>query len=330
MNIYSLVIPVYNRPEEIDELLGSLLNSHFKNFEVIIVEDGSQRKCEQIIEKYQHKLDIKYTYQDNTGPGPARNNGAKSATGEYIIFLDSDVIVPENYLEIINKDLSKNSTDCFGGPDKDHPSFTKTQKAINYSMTSTLTTGGIRGSQENFDKFYPRSFNLGIKKSVFEEMNGFSEMRFGEDLDLSMRIIEKGFQTKLIRDAFVYHKRRNNYRSFFKQVFNSGIARINLELKHPKTLKLVHTLPSVFVIYLAITLIISIFWWPVTALLLLPAILFFIDALARTRELVTSALGVIAVYTQLIGYGSGFIKAFVLRIVLKKKEFHNFEQTFYK
>jgi glycosyltransferase involved in cell wall biosynthesis len=330
MHFFSLIIPVYNRPYEVFELLESLSRSTNKNFEVIIIEDGSTVKCDTIVTDYSHALNIKYEYQNNTGPGPARNRGAKAAKGEYLIFLDSDVIVPENYLEIVVKHLLNYPVDCFGGPDKAHDSFTSVQKAINYSMTSNLTTGGIRGSKEGLDRFYPRSFNLGIKATVFNDVNGFSKMRFGEDLDLSMRIIEKEYQTALIPDAFVYHKRRNNFNSFFKQVYNSGIARINLEMRHRHTLKLVHALPMVFTFYIAISLILTFIHPIFAAFLVAPAVLFFLDALRVTAEIKTSAYSILAAYTQLTGYGLGFAKAFLMRIILGRDEFYSFKKTFYK
>lgn len=330
MYFYTLIIPVYNRPNEVDELLDSLTKLRNKNFEVVIIEDGSDITCEETVNKYSPLLNIKYQIQENTGPGPARNHGGKLAKGDYLIFLDSDVIVPKDYLDSINKYIQEIPLDCFGGPDKAHDSFTPAQKAINYSMTSPLTTGGIRGSQEKMDRFYPRSFNLGIKKRLFNEIEGFSSMRFGEDLDLSMRIIEKGYKTGLIKDAYVYHKRRNNFKSFFKQVFNSGIARINLEKRHPNTLKLVHLLPTAFVAYLFSVVLLSIINYWILIGLILPGIIFIFDALFRTKEFKTAYLSAAAVYTQFIGYGTGFLKAYWIRIVLKKNEFHSFKKNFYK
>jgi glycosyltransferase involved in cell wall biosynthesis len=327
---FSIVIPVYNRPQEVDELLNSLVLSTFDDFEIIIIEDGSSVKCDEVVGKYNSKLAVRYRYQDNSGPGPARNHGALLAKGEYLIFLDSDIIVPSNYLEIVNQYLVATPLDCFGGPDQSHPSFTPIQKAISYAMTSPLTTGGIRGAKKKMDRFYPRSFNLGIKRLDFESINGFSAMRFGEDLDLSMRIIEKGLTTGLIVDAFVYHKRRTNFRAFYKQVFNSGVARINLNKRHPGTLKLVHCLPALFAIG-NIALALLAFVLPVIVLiLLLPALAFGVDALLRTRELRTAVMSVPASYTQLFGYGTGFIKAYWIRVVLGKDEFHSFKQNFYK
>ena len=190
---YSVIVPVYNRPAEVDELLGSLCKQTLKDFEVIVVEDGSTEKSDTICDRYKDQLDLKYYFKDNTGPGPSRNYGAERSNGEYLIILDSDVIVPDNYLETIQNELDREPCDAFGGPDRAHSSFTPIQKAINYSMTSFFTTGGIRGGKKKMDKFYPRSFNLGIKKSVYEALGGFAPMRYGEDIDLSTRIFKGGY-----------------------------------------------------------------------------------------------------------------------------------------
>lgn len=330
MHLYSLIIPVYNRPQEIEELLASLAVQEYRNFEVVVIEDGSELRCDETVKKYSTQLNCLYAYQNNTGPGPARNHGARLASGDMLIFLDSDVIVPPTYLSIIDEALAANAFHCFGGPDKAHHHFTPVQKAISYAMTSVLTTGGIRGSGQKMDRFYPRSFNLGISKTVFDSVGGFAPMRFGEDLDLSMRVIEQGHGTGLIAEAWVYHKRRNTFRSFFKQVFNSGIARINLEKRHPGTLKAVHLLPAMFVLGHVVVLLAAC-WLPVAGwLLLMPSLLFFTGALIGTGELKTSWLAVPASYTQLSGYGLGFLKALWLRVVLGKGEFHSFEKTFYK
>jgi glycosyltransferase involved in cell wall biosynthesis len=327
---YSLIVPVYNRPGEVDELLESLTHQTLKTFEVVIVEDGSAQTCEQVVDKFKDRISITYAYQTNTGPGPARNHGAQLAKAPFWVFLDSDVILPPQYIQTMDEFLGKIPLDCFGGPDRAHESFTPIQKAISYAMTSPLTTGGIRGSKKTMDRFYPRSFNLGITAEAYKSVKGFSAMRFGEDLDLSMRLIEKGFRTGLIADAFVYHKRRTSFKSFYKQVFNSGVARINLEKRHPGTLKVVHILPSVFVVVNIVGLAVIPFFWPIAVALLLPAVLFFVDALNRTNELQTTMLSVMAAYTQLFGYGLGFIKAYWMRNILKKEEFHSFQKNFYK
>ena len=241
---YSVIIPVYNRPDEVDELLQSLTVQCFKDFEVVIVEDGSSIPCKEVADRYTDRLDIKYFSKPNSGPGQTRNYGAERSEGEYFIILDSDVILPEGYFDAIEKELQASPADAFGGPDRAHDSFTDIQKAINYSMTSFFTTGGIRGGKKKMDKFYPRSFNMGIRREVYEALGGFSKMRFGEDIDFSIRIFKGGYTCRLFPDAWVYHKRRTDLKKFFKQVHNSGIARINLYKKYPDSLKLVHLLPA--------------------------------------------------------------------------------------
>lgn len=330
MPFLSIIVPVYNRPHEVEELLQSLAQQSVSDFEVVIVEDGSTAKCDTVVKNHSNTLTIKYIEQTNTGPGPARNKGAQQATGQYLVFLDSDVILPTNYIGTVIRSLAESAVDCFGGPDKAHESFTPIQKAISYAMTSPLTTGGIRGSKKRMDKFYPRSFNLGIKKEAFTEVGGFSSMRFGEDLDLSMKLIEKGYRTGLIPDAWVYHKRRTNFKSFYKQVFNSGIARINLEKRHKGTLKPVHLLPSLFVLFNLASILAIPFFWQTAFVWILPVFLFGLDAGIRTKEFKTALLSIPASYTQLFGYGLGFLKAFTVRVLLGKDEFHSFAKTFYK
>ena len=327
----SIVIPVYNRPAEVDELLHSLTEQVQKDFEVIIVEDGSSTTCEDIVNTYRSSLTIHYFYKPNSGPGQSRNYGCEKATGNYFIFLDSDCVIPSHYTEIVYNTLSKDSIDAFGGPDKAHDQFTTFQKAINYAMTSFLTTGGIRGGSEKLDKFYPRSFNMGYSQKVLEETKGFSNMRFGEDIDMSIRIFKKGFQTTLIKDAAVYHKRRTSTKQFFKQVYNSGIARINLYKKYPESLKLVHALPSVFTLGVVFSILLALFWcscfiYPLS----LFTILLFADASIRTKSIVIGLSATVASYIQLTGYGLGFIVAFWKRIVLGKDEFSAFKNNFYE
>ena len=325
---FSIIIPVFNRPQEIDELLHSLTEVKYSNFEVIIVEDGSYLSSEDICNGYASKLNLKYVTQDNSGPGPARNYGASLATGEILIFFDSDCLIPQDYFEHVNKYFSY--ADCYGGPDKAHESFNTIQKAINYSMTSTLTTGGIRGGKKQLDKYYPRSFNLGIKKEVFDQLNGFETLRFGEDLDFSMRIQENGFKTMLIEEAWVYHKRRNNFKSFFKQVYNSGIARINLNFRHPGTIKIVHWMPAIFTLGFLVWILLSFIFPTLGWLLLFPAAVFLTDATIKTKEIIPGFIAIITSHTQLFGYGSGFLSALIKRHILKKGEFSAFKKNFYK
>jgi len=327
---FSIIIPVYNRPDELDELLHSLTHQTSHDFEVIVVEDGSSLPCGKTFEKYQKSLPISYHFKDNTGPGPTRNFGAKFAIGTYLIFFDSDCMIPPGYFETLDKALINNSIDFFGGPDRAHSSFTTLQKAIGYTMTSFLTTGGIRGRAKKLDRFYPRSFNMGIKRDVFMNIGGFASIRFGEDLDLSIRLLKSGYSTELIHDAWVYHKRRADFKKFFRQVFNSGIARYNLKLKYPGTITLVHFLPSFFVILCLLGIVLAYFIPWILLLPILYSLVIFLDSYAENKITKVAFLSIPAAFIQLIGYGLGFLKAFWIRSILKKDEFISFERTFYK
>ena len=345
---YSFIVPVFNRPDEVDELLASLCSQTAKDFEVIIVEDGSKKTCKDVCEKYASILDLHYYYKENSGPGQSRNYGVERAHGQWVIILDSDVVVPPNYLESVQQQTLPQQV-CWGGPDAAHPSFTPVQKAISYSMTSFFTTGGIRGGKTKMDKFYPRSFNMGIRRDVYLELGGFSKMRFGEDIDFSYRIVEAGYEPKLFPEAWVWHKRRTDFRKFFRQVYNSGIARINLEKRHPGTLKLVHLLPTVFTIGVILLILVGAFgrimmvygqpddfrlwYWVVIAALspiILYALLILIDSTRQNRSLHVGLLSIPAAFTQLMGYGLGFIESWWKRCVLGQDEFTAFEKNFYK
>ena len=345
---YSIIVPVYNRPDEVDELLQSLCEQSLKDFEVVIVEDGSQKDCKEVVGRYTDRLDVKYFMKPNSGPGQSRNYGAERAQGDYLLVLDSDVVLPTGYLQAVDDELRRQPADAFGGPDAAHPSFTDVQKAISYSMTSFFTTGGIRGGKKKLDKFYPRSFNMGIRRDVYLQLGGFSKMRFGEDIDFSYRIVEAGYQPRLFPSAWVWHKRRTDFRKFFRQVYNSGIARINLEKRHPGTLKLVHLLPMVFTVGVIALVLISAFgrammhydapnwrsWYWVCALPWLPILFYslviFIDSTIRNKSLKVGLLSVPAAFVQLMGYGFGFIESWWKRCVLKQDEFSAFEKNFYK
>ena len=317
---FSIIIPVYNRPQEVDELLESLCHQTFKDFEVVVVEDGSTEKCDTICDKYQERLALDYFFKSNSGPGPSRNYGAEHSQGDYLIILDSDVIVPENYLGSIKEELDREPCDAFGGPDRAHDSFTPIQKAINYSMTSFFTTGGIRGGKKKMDKFYPRSFNLGIKKSVYQALGGFAPMRYGEDIDLSTRIFKGGYSCRLFPDAFVYHKRRVKFSSFFRQVKHSGEARVVLKNKYPETFKLVHLLPAAFVVGNLVLVMLGIYhYWLWFVPILLYCLMVFIDSLLKNKSMKVALLTVPAAYCQLFGYGLGFIGA-AWRDILSKKQ----------
>lgn len=336
---YSIIVPVFNRPDEIDELLESLTRQTFNDFEVIIVEDGSQKPCKEVCDKYTDKLNLKYFMKENSGPGQSRNYGAERSEGEYLLILDSDVVLPENYLYAIEEELHRDKADAFGGPDRAHNSFTDTQKAISYSMTSFFTTGGIRGGKKKMDKFYPRSFNMGIRREVYNKLRGFSKMRFGEDIDFSIRIFKAGCKCRLFPGAWVYHKRRTDFRKFWRQVYNSGIARINLYKKYPESLKLVHLLPMVFTVGVGICCILAMTGVLIkapllTALGLLPLLLYslliFTDSSIQNKSTKIGILSIRAAFTQLTGYGCGFIEAWWKRCVQGKDEFSAYQKNFYK
>ena len=344
---YSIIVPVFNRPNEVDELLESLSNQTQKDFEVIIVEDGSVKTCKDVCDKYADILVLHYYAKENSGPGQSRNYGAERANGEWLIILDSDVILPEGYLQAVDSSISLASNlAAFGGPDAAHPSFTPIQKAISYSMTSFFTTGGIRGGKAKLDKFYPRSFNMGIRRDVYLQLGGFSKMRFGEDIDFSYRIVEAGHSPRLFPEAWVWHKRRTDFKKFFRQVYNSGIARINLEKRHPGTMKLVHLLPTVFTVGVIGLILISAvgralmhyvdrdqFYWMCFGPwipILLYSLLICIDSTVRNKSLKVGLLSIPAAFVQLMGYGLGFIESGWKRCVLRQDEFTAFEKTFYK
>lgn len=327
---YSIIIPVYNRPDEVDELLNSLTQQTVRDFEVIVVEDGSSVTCEHVVKRYEQQLNIRYFNKPNSGPGQTRNYGAERSSGEYLLILDSDCILPPGYLAAMEEELKRQPADAFGGPDRAHDSFTSTQKAINYAMTSFFTTGGIRGGKKKMDKFYPRSFNMGLKTDVYRALGGFSKMRFGEDIDLSIRIFKGGYSCRLFPEAWVWHKRRTDLKKFFKQVYNSGIARINLYKKYPESLKVVHLLPAVFTLGVVFVLLSSLICPYALLLLAMFAIIIFTDSSIRNRSLWIGMLSVLAAFIQLTGYGSGFLSAWWKRCILKKDSFSAFEKNFYK
>ena len=334
MPLFSFIIPVFNRPNEVEELLQSLTQQTVDSsiFEVIVVEDGSQITCKEVCERFSEQLNLHYYYKENSGPGQSRNYGADKSCGEYYIVLDSDVVLPETYMQHVLDEIKREPCDAFGGPDRAHHDFSPIQKAISYSMTSFFTTGGIRGGKKKLDKFYPRSYNMGIKSDVYKALNGFSKMRFGEDIDFSIRIFDNGYSCRLFPEAWVYHKRRNDFRKFFKQVYNSGIARINLYKKYPSSLKLVHLLPAVFtvgVFLLCLSALLLCSLVPLS-LLLLYSILIFIDSATHYKSIKIGFLSVGAAFTQLMGYGLGFIEAWWKRCVRGLDEFQAFEKNFYK
>ncbi len=316
---FSIIVPVYNRIDEVRDLLASLEAQTVKNFEVIIVEDGSTDRCADVVaEAAARGLNVRYFYKDNEGRSIARNYGLERAVGDYFIFFDSDCVIPPAYFETIERELAASPLDCFGGPDAAHESFSDVQKAINYSMTSFLTTGGIRGGKINLEKFVPRTFNMGFSRGVYDRVGGFREM-FSEDIDMSTRIKQAGFSIGLIRHAPVWHKRRIDLRKFLRQVYVFGMSRITLKLLYPDSLKLVHWLPAVFVVGCIALIALGIF---VSPWFLLPLavyfFLIFLFATISTKSLKIGLLAVPASIIQLGGYGCGFIKAYFTKIILRR------------
>ncbi len=320
------------------ELLESMKGLSIKDFEAIVVEDGSNVLCEEVVAHYASQLDVKYIVQPNGGPGLARNHGAERATGEYLLILDSDCILPPHYLQSVEEELTVNPCDAFGGPDRAHDGFSAVQKAINYSMTSFLTTGGIRGGKRKLDKFYPRSFNMGVRRELYNQLGGFSNMRFGEDIEFSIRIYKSGARCRLFPLAWVWHKRRTDFRKFFRQVHNSGIARINLYKRYPESLKKVHLLPAAFTVGTLCLLFVatvgapfSPYAWFALSPVVLYAILVLVHSFMLNRNLWVALLSVVASFIQLIGYGTGFASAWWRRCVRgQMEELQSFRNSFYK
>ena len=314
---FSVIVPVYNRIDEVHDLMQSLSRQTFTDFEVIIVEDGSTQPCKQVVEQYASTMQARYFFKSNEGRSIARNYGIERAQGDYFVFFDSDCVIPETYFETLSKSLDENYVDCFGGPDAAHDSFSLTQKAINFSMTAFLTTGGIRGGKVQLEKFVPRSFNMGYSRKVWQQVGGFREM-FSEDIDMSTRIRQAGFSIRLIREAFVYHKRRVDFSKFARQTYVFGMSRITLKLLYPQSLKPVHCLPAVFVLGVAAMVILALFWrWWAIMPLVVYLLAIWLSALASTRNLVVATLAIPASCIQLGAYGTGFLKAFVWKILLR-------------
>lgn len=330
--LYSFIIPVYNRPEETHELLQSLTELDTAiPFEVVIVEDGSDITSENVIVLYADKLNISYYYKKNSGPGDSRNYGMQKARGNYFIILDSDCILPPLYLNYVEESLNREYVDCFGGPDTAHSSFTNLQKAINFSMTSFLTTGGIRGGKKRLDKFQPRSFNMGLSKKAFLDSKGFSKIHPGEDPDLTIRLWKLGYKTKLIPEAFVYHKRRISWEKFYRQVHKFGLVRPILNKWHPETKKITYWFPTLFLMGLicAIVLLLTGSNWLIMTYVFYFVLAFF-TALVQTRNLQVSLLSLVAIGVQFFGYGYGFFKSTLVLHVFNKEERSFFPQLFFK
>ena len=309
---FSVIIPVFNRPDELRELLSSLREQTYTNFEVIVVEDGSKLKADGVVAEFTNQLDIRYFFKENSGQGFTRNYGFKQANGDYFVIFDSDALIPDHYFSVVNERLTTAWLDAYGGPDAAHPDFTPIQKAISYAMTSPFTTGGIRGSGKNLGgTYHPRSFNMGLSREVWETIGGYKLSRMGEDIEFAIRIIENGFKTGLIPDAFIYHKRRTSFSQFFRQLRFFGRARINISRYYPGELKLVHTFPALFTFFLFSVpiwaLISPILFGIAIGIVALLAILIFIDATRKEKSLKVGLLSVEAAFVQLTGYGIGFI-----------------------
>jgi glycosyltransferase involved in cell wall biosynthesis len=317
--LFSIIIPVYNRPQELDELLACVAQQSYTNFEVLIIEDGSVDKADLIVKKYAKSLQINYFFKENGGQGFARNYAFERAKGDFFIILDSDALIEPTYLEEVKKGLENQQLDLFGGPDKDHVSFTATQKAISFAMTSLFTTGGIRGKAKNIGgQFHPRSFNMGISRKVWEATKGFAITRMGEDIEFSIRCISLGFKSGLLPEAFIYHKRRTSFAQFYKQIHFFGRARINISRFFPNELKWVHFFPACYFIYFWNTVILNILIPPIGNFLFLGLLVYwtaiFFDALKQTKSLQVSLLGLIAANIQLLAYGQGFIEEGIKKI----------------
>ncbi|MDR2122172.1 MAG: glycosyltransferase [Flavobacteriaceae bacterium] len=325
----SLIIAVYNRKEELRELLNSLSVQTDRDFEVVVVDDGSKEKLESAAAEYSEQLNIKYLYKNNTGAGLTRNYGTRHASGNYFIFIDSDCIVPENYIKNIRENLSKDYVDAFGGADSADESFNNLQKAISYSMTSLFTTGGIRGNKKSVDKFQPRSFNMGISKKAFDAVGGFSEMRIGEDPDLSLSLWEKGYQTRFFSECKVFHKRRTSLKKFSKQVYHFGIARPILNQRHPDYTKITFWFPSAFMIFTLCSLSVSfIRWWLMIPLLSYCCIII-IDSSRKNKSITVGVLSLVSTFVQFFSYGLGFLWSFTALNILKQKPEKVFPSHFY-
>ena len=316
MPFFSVIVPVYNRPAEVDDLLRSLAEQSCQDFEVMLVEDGSTVRCEEVAKRYNDRLALNYFYKDNEGRSIARNHGIERAQGDYFVFFDSDCVIPRDYFKTLKAELEREPVDCFGGPDAASDDFSDVQKAINFSMTSFLTTGGIRGGKVQLEKFVPRSFNMGYSRRVWEKVGGFREM-FSEDIDMSTRVRQAGFSTRLIREAYVYHKRRVDLAKFARQTYVFGMSRITLKLLYPDSLKLVHCLPAVFVLGCLALIALAIFWhWWAILPLALYVLMLWCAALVKTKSLKIACIAVVSSFIQLGAYGFGFIKAFLWKILL--------------
>ncbi|WP_062060491.1 glycosyltransferase [Aquimarina longa] len=332
MEIYfSFIIPVYNRPNEIRELLDSMLAIEYaKPYEIVIIEDGSSETSEIVINDFINRLSISYYQKPNTGPGDSRNYGMQKAKGNYFIILDSDVLLPKEYLSKVEQFLSNTFVHCYGGPDDAHHSFSDLQKAISYSMTSYLTTGGIRGRKNTVGKFQPRSFNMGLSKEAFKTSGGFGNIHPGEDPDLTIRLWELGYNTALIDDAKVFHKRRISWKKFYFQVHKFGLVRPILNQWHPQTAKLTYWFPTLFLLYIGFSLCTAFFgWWYFLGLLGIYFGFVFIGATLEYKNILIGFQSILAVLIQFYGYGKGFLKSYYYIHIIKKVPEEQFKKLFF-
>ena len=323
MRTFSVVVPVYNRPDEVEELLESLTQQNYQHLEVLVIDDGSTRRCEEVANRYANQLNLRYLYKENTGQGFTRNHGFDLATGDYLITFDSDVVVPPGYFEAVNASLDQNHWDAFGGPDRGHESFTLLQRAMGYTMNSPLTTGGIRGGKVPIKDFQPRGFNMGLSPSTFRTTGGFHFRDLAEDIDLALRMKAAGLKVGLIPDAGVFHKRRTSLGKFFKQVYNFGRGRVLNATRHDGAIKAVHWFPSLFLlgcIGLALSPLISL-WLTWLGLGLVGLYLFAIGLHATLREknLLVGIISPISALIQHFGYGAGFLVEYA-RLKLGRKK----------
>ena len=332
MNIYfSFIIPVFNRPEEVKELLESFTQLVYsKDYEIVIVEDGSSESSESVVNQFSEKLNISYFYKENSGPGLSRNSGMEKAKGDYYIILDSDCLLPPHYLTTVEAFLKNNYYDCYGGADAAHESFTDLQKAINYVMTSFLTTGGIRGNKKSVTRFEPRSFNMGISKKAFLKTGGYGKIHPGEDPDLSQRILKNGFDSTFIPDAYVFHKRRISWNKFYTQVQKFGLVRPILNKWHPQSSKITFWFPLCFVLFVILSVALSLF---ISWLMLLPlslyVLLVFISSTLKNKSMFIGLLSIIALFVQFFGYGIAFLKSSYYIGLLKRDPQKQFPTLFF-
>jgi len=330
--LFSLIIPVYNRPDEIEELLESLvLQTYKERFEVVVIEDGSTMPCGDVVAKFEGKLFISYYFKANSGPGDSRNFGMQKARGDYFLIFDSDCVIPPHYLQSVSDNLSKSYVDCFGGPDGALDSFSDVQKAINFAMTSFLTTGGIRGKSEKIEKFQPRSFNMGISREAFTASEGFGHIHPGEDPDLSIRLWKLGYTTRLFSDSYVYHKRRIDWQKFYKQVNKFGKCRPILDKWHPEYKKVTFLFPTLFIIGLAASVILMLFGVRFFLYIyILYFVIVFVLSAVQSKSFKVGVLSIAAVFIQFYGYGTGYLKSFIKVHLMREKPQAAFPELFFR